>query len=358
MMVMSRLRRRQLQLMALQGSFVLFMFYIMSGPYSSNEDRFLRLESNDGDIGMIHLGKCGGMTLERTFALQPKIDSKIAQRHGDRYHINKPVLEKYKTWIAVIRDPVDRIKTSWIFEHVDNYPFKKDARPHAFKYKLFECYDTLDDLLTKGPYSETPSATKDDICPLLARQTFEEPLHNIKEGYGMYHFQFNFSYYFSDLIKVADEKDIYVIRSERMLHDLNEIERELGSPSGNQTFTELTPWNHYRVDSQWQLPKHDRTLSSEGLRILCGILCEEIQIYKQLFRAAKNLNIDDWIETSHQLFAKCPVEAQSSSCPPRERMSLEDKKRVFDLYFQRWGYPPDFDYEVNGKKKKAKKAIK
>ena len=53
-----------------------------------------------------------------------------------------------------------------------------------------------------------------------------------------------------------------------MLDDLNKVEVMLGAPS-NQTFTELIPWNHYRVDSQGDLAKQDQSLSKQGWANLC-----------------------------------------------------------------------------------------
>ena len=177
-------RRRQLIAAFLAATTVYLSVFSDTSPYPFHQ-RFLR-EEDPALIGTIHLGKCGGMTLENTLnAPNQSGTSLLVQNRGKRYHIDAPKIDLYDNWMVLIRDPIERVKTSWIFEHVDNYPFKKDPRPHAFKYKLFECYDTLDELLTKGLIAEPPYPNDDDICPLMAKQVFQKP--SCGEGYGMYH---------------------------------------------------------------------------------------------------------------------------------------------------------------------------
>ena len=310
----------------------------------SKGGRFLSLEDTKNKIGTVHLGKCGGITLEHTFRRHRQkrkhraMDSIILQRRGKRYHIYKPDVDLYVNWLVLIRDPIDRILSSWIFEQVDNYPFKKNPRPHAFKYELFECYNHLDVLLTNGVFVNNDG---DDLCPLLARQLFQSPLCG--EGYGIYHFQFNYSHYYTKLLQEAHNKRIFALRSEHMLEDLNAVEVLLGAAS-NETFEELAPWNHYKVPSRQNLPYHNTTLSARGLAILCNVLCDEIQIYKQLYRAARNLGQVEWREMMTRLGSRCPSEAASNTCPNREvRLTQPEKTRIKDAYCGAWGYPPNFN---------------
>ena len=67
---------------------------------------------------------------------------------------------------------------------------------------------------------------------------------------------------------------------------------------------------------------------------MCGALCNEIQVYKDILRRAINLDEDDVAASLEELKEVCPVEAKHSSCRERrpdirrkvEKVRGEDKK--------------------------------
>ena len=77
----------------------------------------------------------------------------IQKQVPEFFHLNPPTIEKYDNWIALVRDPVERIQSSWIYEHPDNAQFRVDRVGkflHGFRPKFYECYPTLGCSLEDG----------------------------------------------------------------------------------------------------------------------------------------------------------------------------------------------------------------
>ena len=64
------------------------------------------------------------------------------------------------------------------------------------------------------------------------------------------------------------------------------------------------------------MPKipNEKYLSDEAKTALCELLCNEIQVYKELIRGAINLNDDDVDESMEELRRTCPREAMDDTC--------------------------------------------
>jgi len=59
---------------------------------------------------------------------------------------------------------------------------------------------------------------------------------------------------------------------------------------------------------------NEKYLSDESKTALCEVLCNEIQVYKELIRGAINLNDDDMDESMEELRRTCPREAMDDIC--------------------------------------------
>jgi len=310
----------------------------------SNKD--LHDDNEPGKIGLIHLGKCGGTNLKGTLKVHQ--NSQIMKFRPYTFHLEsiRKKVGKYHIWIALVRDPIDRIMSSWVFEHVKNQPYKKDPRPHDFKDDLFECYDTFNDLLINGitnRNSRSVSIENNITCPTLAKDIFNEaPNH----GYGMYHFQYNFRRALGPLLEVATNKKfelakddrIFVIRAEYMLKDLNDVEAAIGGR--NDTFESINKDDHFRVPSA-ELPRNERTISDAAMEILCNVMCDEIQIYKGLLKAAENLSDRKYFMMINRLNRNCPKETGLDKCPEDYFWLLKKKEEValYDRYFDKYNLP-------------------
>ena len=237
----------------------------------------------------------------------------IQKQVPEFFHLNPPTIEKYDNWIALVRDPVERIQSSWIYEHPDNAQFRVDRVGkflHNFRPKFYECYPTLDPALKTGL---TAPSTQENDSPMLAKKVFLG--HVGQEFYGMAHFKFNFEFYYKELLEQAAKKRIFVVRSERMLADLNTVHKMLGGQG--DVFTQTKHHAHFKGMGKEGLPMTDRTISPEGMQNLCHFLCTEIQMYKQLLKQAVNFPPEHKLVPPSGLVEKCPIEAASDFCPQK-----------------------------------------
>lgn len=268
------------------------------------------------DIAYVHLGKCHGLGLKET--LLKEKNGIVARRGIEWYHMQKVNVDKHKEFIALVRDPVDRTVSNFLFEHPKNAPYRKNGMavtlPYVSKLELYDCYDTVNDLATKGLAGD-----KNERCPHVAKHLFRDHVRLP----GLPHFVYKYDFYYEDLLKKADSKTIYVVRNEKMVYDLNKINTltgGTGTPYSN--IVELSHWKN-GFDPK-NLPAKEKKVSEAALVPLCQALCSEIQIYKQLLQKAANLGDADRTEMMTSLGAKCPNETASDECPKQERLMFSD----------------------------------
>mmetsp|Transcript_14838 Transcript_14838/g.22665 ORF Transcript_14838/g.22665 Transcript_14838/m.22665 type:complete len:378 (+) Transcript_14838:118-1251(+) len=281
------------------------------------------VEQGLAHIGFIHIGKCGGVSVNKAI-LGPKYNAILA-RGVRTYHMEKPpdsAIQRLKDWIIAVRDPIERVQSNWVYSHPDNNHLRRD---HSIKgqwqQRLYECYSTLDEAATIGLTSASQDQAKlgDDFCPSLLRHVL---LGNIEDG-QLLHFRRGFRWHLTPLLKnnIIEEKNIYVIRTENMSMDLNSISRAMG---GREVFGDIPNYPHFVDPETNTVPKElpygmaNRNLSPQGMANLCWLLCDEIQIYKQVVGLAQNLKWhgDQAHKSIQRLAQHCPKEAADDyDCP-------------------------------------------
>eukprot|EP00543_Licmophora_paradoxa_P011421 CAMPEP_0202465942 /NCGR_PEP_ID=MMETSP1360-20130828/67149_1 /ASSEMBLY_ACC=CAM_ASM_000848 /TAXON_ID=515479 /ORGANISM="Licmophora paradoxa, Strain CCMP2313" /LENGTH=166 /DNA_ID=CAMNT_0049089899 /DNA_START=14 /DNA_END=517 /DNA_ORIENTATION=- len=113
---------------------------------------------------------------------------------------------------------------------------------------------------------------------------------------------------------------LWVVRQEHMKEDIDTIDRAMG---GDGTDLHMEHFDHVRPDanktSAEQLEERKSHLSKHmshgGLRNLCRVLCNEIQIYKQLMRRAEQNFLQDPDGRPHNDFAKNTIAELEVKCP-------------------------------------------
>ena len=335
---------------------------------NATTSRFAQVaQSTTKSFGFIHLGKCGGVSVQETLSGYLGRLTPIGRAHegSKRYHLSVPIVSDHDDWILVVRDPVSRIQSWWTYDHPDNRLYRIDTQGHFFRNleasklskKLFECYPTLDDLLTMGlaPRSNTTSTTTPDECQNVAQAAI--PLRGSAMIGGLNHLRFNFALYFVPLLGAKTEKRIYVVRTEHMLNDMNSISMELGDTTNDvdndddkaSRLAGVVHQSHWRSKDY---PNKDRYISEKGMENLCRHLCNEIQIYKTILSRGINIGNETRTASLHQLYKSCPLQVVSVECPLG--MSQHDWKTMnIDLREQE---QKDMQHIRNAVKKRQNKA--
>jgi hypothetical protein len=263
-------------------------------------------------IGIIHLGKCHGIGMQHSLDLH--LSSAIAQRGFDWYHMEPVAVNKHTDWIALMRNPIDRVISAFLFEHPKNAPYRKNPMhvtlPYIDKLKLYDCYDTMDDLATAG-MAMLPPGQPETECTALAKRL----LHDHMSFPGMTHFVWNYQSYYTELLQQAQTKNIYAVRAENMVDDLNAIEHLLGNMKPRPEFDSVRSFSHYTKGHQTPLPVTDKTVGPQGMHNLCELLCFEMMRYRNLANEAKNLKDSDRNAMQQRLREQCPLVADLQQCP-------------------------------------------
>jgi hypothetical protein len=171
-----------------------------------------------------------------------------------------------------------------------------------------------------------------------------------------YHEWYNYEYYWTVLHThysrlfnktLSSPPSLYVLRTEHLLEDWTRISKEDLYRQVNQAGTRgnKTPQNDQnqtdqRHDAKRVLRADNRT--STFWKHLCHAMCPELQVYKNILRHAKNLNVTQVQESIQEVRMLCPNETTGiRSCPgipkfplmkiPRRQYKAETKKRLFTV---------------------------
>jgi hypothetical protein len=278
-----------------------------------------RLAVSDKKLGIVHLGKCHGIGMLLMIRKQ-KDSSELGKRPAKYYHMHRLVMDDHDEFLALVRDPIDRVRAAWAFEHPKNAHFRRSPHHHLDgklpkANALYECYETFDDLARDG----LGGAPWKDPCPILARELFGCVQPDVCPG--IFHIIMNFGYYYTELLQQkTDSKKIYLVRNEHMVQDMNQINVMMGDSNANlfQNQHDSSAFSHWidGTNSKTDLPvSGHQHISNEGYKHLCRVLCPELQIYKQLFARAVNINSKNVLDMMTSLRSKCPAEADLDDCP-------------------------------------------
>mmetsp|Transcript_27123 Transcript_27123/g.55774 ORF Transcript_27123/g.55774 Transcript_27123/m.55774 type:complete len:434 (+) Transcript_27123:74-1375(+) len=261
-------------------------------------------------ICFVHVGKAGGssvgcslgFSLHCTNQSQP-LPGLLPQRttrmfHADTYDCH----DDSAYFLFVIRDPVDRIRSAFLYERPWNEETLKKFHPNEYdrrKAFFIDCsYYYMEDYVQRGL---TKHGDASEECKMKAFTA----LWGVKH-YSC-HFFFNYQFHLEGIPKGAK---ILVIRNEHLVDDWNGVEEYIGGEK------EVIPSNHsLPVMNGSQKNPRDKYLSKEGRKIVCRQLCNEIINYKMILRRAVNLSPADVDQSMKELRKSCPHYADIEACP-------------------------------------------
>ncbi|KAL3823882.1 hypothetical protein ACHAXA_005464 [Cyclostephanos tholiformis] len=276
----------------------------------------------DKQICFVHVGKAGGSTVGCMLGFNLHCESHndiidllpIVTTHAFHRGIND-CLDDAKYYLFVVRDPLARMLSAFNYER----PNATDPKAHRSqgpfsRGKLYdECnFQTLEDLAQNGLLNKHPNGVSDQ-CRTRANKAVT--------GLGNYiaHWYFNYQYYAQSVFGTKEDNytstapnsntNILVIRNEHIVEDWNKINVILDGHNGVLQSSQV-PRNNPTAP---KIP-NEKYLSDDSKAALCEVLCNEIQIYKELISKAKNLNNNDMDQSINELQQICPKEAMNNTC--------------------------------------------
>ena len=310
-----------------------------------------QVQSAKQNIAYIHIGKTGGTSVaclirkaqelyntrqrvcervDRSLnkLLEGNSESYISQQVTGAYHGRKDEeYDKYALYLVTARNPIDRFISWYLYQHPENGYEGWNIKNYHLRpsYKVFTCYPELNQLATYGLqtdkqkneiyYQNLSEAQQknETYCKRIANNCVSGRDH------GCSHMHFNYQWYLNDIVH-NEHKQFYVIRTEYQDYDWSIINNILGSYVNQQQYQHqqlgLKKVSHHtnRFTGKVKIRNVDNTtISQEGIRNTCRMLCKEIQTYKQLLLRAFNLKEDEKNKSIGSVASVCPIETAYNS---------------------------------------------
>lgn len=169
-------------------------------------------------------------------------------------------------------------------------------------------FDTLESLVSQG-LSHDGSAEK---CKQRAESALMGTEHFGNDVY------FGYQYHAEGIPGIGR---VMTIRAEHFEEDLRSVELELAGKRQGTPLSARIQNNAHKVNADVF------SLSEELQSLICNMLCNEIQSYKQILNKSINLSGDQVAQSVEELIASCPTEATSTKCnKPRPDITNKLKK--------------------------------
>mgnify|MGYP005856585679 CR=1 FL=1 len=305
-------------------------------------------------ITFVHVGKAGGMTLRRATSLRCRLRTKETRNQTDAelepcmmqlfspnatlprqvrhyfhmYAYQQEQLERSTSFLFVLRNPVDRIISTYRYSHPENCPQNKSIsattswgchvakflkeRPRSQGYEEYSvCFPSpaMEDFAQSvmSPWKDRSSV----ILPnnKTKTYTFQQQLkcrqlaRNLVEGQGRErpnpHMKYNYLYYQKKTLDAFPEKEIFGIRTEHEWEDLMALDKSLG---GTGVFPNRG--NAFSHGSESYAPS---PLSNEAYQKLCCVLNADIAVYQNILDHVLNLDETQKRECMEDVKQKCGI---------------------------------------------------
>lgn len=304
----------------------------------------LQLPPKNRTVVLVHVGKAGGLTLKEQLKEWKHTLDNNTTVFPEPVHMGSQLrlLEEATTYLVAVRNPVDRIISSYLDSHVktckdwtdkmqsldrqgNRTPFgcsikhksKSNQTMRLLADKVFgRCFPSgaMEDFAQSvmSPWPELPPPKKRSMelpqqrdCQLLARQMVEGSLANLLVAP---HMEFNYEYYASKSIRQYPAKEVWVVRLEHMEQDFIHLQRALGA--NTTTETDLPSKMSHGIEGhmtsllspEGSIPS---LLSPEAYQKLCCVLHKELQVYEEFLSNATNLHDYDRQESMQEVRTKC-----------------------------------------------------
>ena len=272
-------------------------------------------------VCFVHVGKTAGSTVGCALGFRLHCDDDATPRHVDSrlpgtlplYTTNmlhsdvNDCPDGMPFHLFVVRNPFHRAASAYIYD--------RDTEGDDGEYELYvECkFWTLAQLAAGGldvleAHNPTNGTRTTEVCRKRARDALTG---NVQYGEHLY---YNYQYYLEE----AQAKQVLVIRSEHILADWISAQRVVDKdkthhePDGSNNAAAsslVVSANDFRPKNVGSKTDQDRPLTDRERRLVCQVLCREIQAYKSILRQAINIKYTDVEVSIQELAESCPEEA-------------------------------------------------
>eukprot|EP00581_Thalassiosira_minuscula_P015638 CAMPEP_0183732988 /NCGR_PEP_ID=MMETSP0737-20130205/39887_1 /TAXON_ID=385413 /ORGANISM="Thalassiosira miniscula, Strain CCMP1093" /LENGTH=358 /DNA_ID=CAMNT_0025966149 /DNA_START=121 /DNA_END=1194 /DNA_ORIENTATION=- len=288
-------------------------------------------------IMMVHVGKSGGSTFRRAFSRQYYRPGNLLQRFNifpvcHMWACQKPKLDSVTSLLWVVRNPVDRIISTYKYGHPENCVRYvnhngKNATNGIFGCRVKgsglqfykNCASTLEYFAS---LAFTNSSQHDEHRCRISAEKFFGGRDQISSNHAYY----NFKYYKTTTIDkynpvtkwklewnnetnynttIIRDKEILVVRNEHMWEDAANLDILLGGNGDFNTDQKVTHGSE-------KYHNHTSQISVLGYKRLCCMLHEEIDVFEEIVHLAINLNGSAKVETVREVERKCGIEEYPS----------------------------------------------
>jgi len=274
---------------------------------------------NYSNILFVHVGKAGGETVKnilrfgcesranrekRNSCLKNLPGSQLSDTVKGYLHVNNinpsKAARSAQAYLYNLRHPLDRT-ISWYYYSSPGSCSNKQGQacstaqhirgfPNGWAANFFQtCFPRFEDLVRAFNHSHSnPNCTLWGQSTLAGRET--------EAG----HVWFNIRRYANRTVAVYPDKDVLVVRTERMWDDLKELDIYLG---GKGVFGELEGLRVTHGSERWNSTRP--TLTDAEARLLCCRLRDEMAVYRDLVGRAINLKDNAKEDTLNGAVKRC-----------------------------------------------------
>jgi len=300
----------------------------------------------------LHVGKAGGSTIFCNFVvprleefksdvnfwcrnMKPATAEEMAnppvysQKYGKRLHMTKmddDTVTQYNAFLVSLRNPITRIISAYDYEKSNknrwvqkSYPAFKQCFPNSVLISdLLLC---MDENITSATYNMC-GMNSSTYCRQLGAKAVKGEIESYRS-----HMTYNYQFYEDQFLYAVNSNKtntnttntttttnhrMLALRIEHLEEDLENLEIFLKTGKvvvANNTGVYTAVVSAERAKNRINVGRSKTgSITSTAYRILCQLLCKDIQSYKRFLFRAENLNKEMILDSMQDLFKYCPTE--------------------------------------------------